>query len=370
VNDSKKRAHVSKRTFEGTVAAPVRVWRELRQSPTSQRKLYYGRSNTSSFSLGARVVSIALLLIIVISVFWLDRDGLRDNIDGVISFSDVIYFAMITITTVGYGDIVPVSDSARMIDAFFVTPIRLFVWGVFLGTTYQLVARRLIEDFRMRIRQASLSGHTVICGFGLSGHSAVTELIRRGTEPQRIVVVDAAEEPLLEAAEMGVVGLRGDATREAVLRDANIGKAATAFVCLGRDDTTALTTLTIRGMAPEVRIVATVKDTENESLVQKGGAEATICPSAVSGVLMANSVSTSHVATYVYDMLTIDGRVMLAERSALPADIGRKATEIDNGLVLRIHRGDRVIGFWEKEAVIAAGDQLIVLAPRPGLLRD
>ena len=50
---------------------------------------------------------------------------------------------MITITTVGYGDIVPVSDQARLIDAFFVTPVRIFVWFIFLGTAYQFIIQRL-----------------------------------------------------------------------------------------------------------------------------------------------------------------------------------------------------------------------------------
>ena len=350
--------------IERAISAPTRAWQVLRQRQPNERRLYYGSRTASAFSLGARLLSVMALLGSVFTVFWFDREGLRDNIDGSISFIDILYFTAMTVTTVGYGDVVPVSDSARLIDTFFVTPIRFFVWAIFLGTAYQWVARRLIEDFRMRIRQSSLSGHTVICGFGLSGHSAAVELIRRGADKEKIVVVDLAEEPLLEAAEMGLVGLRGDATRDAVMGDANITKAAAAFVCVGRDDTATLTTLTIHSLAPKVRIVAMVKESENENLIQKGGAMATICPSAVSGVLMANSIASSNVASYVYDMLTIDGRVTLSERTASSADIGRRATDIEDGLALRIHRGDRVIGFWEKDAVIAAGDQLIVLTPR------
>ena len=77
---------------------------------------------------------VLLLVASVFLVFLLDRDGLRDQIDGNVSVTDVIYFTMVTITTVGYGDIVPVSDQARLIDAFFVTPVRIFVWLTFLGT--------------------------------------------------------------------------------------------------------------------------------------------------------------------------------------------------------------------------------------------
>jgi len=71
---------------------------------------------------------VLLLVASVFLVFLFDRDGLRDQIDGHVSVTDVLYFTMVTITTVGYGDIVPVSDQARLIDAFFVTPARK-KWG-------------------------------------------------------------------------------------------------------------------------------------------------------------------------------------------------------------------------------------------------
>ena len=82
--------------------------------------------------------------------FWFDRDGLKDQIDGHISFSDILYFGMITVTTVGYGDIVPVSDRARLIDAVIVTPARLFIWLLFVGTAYELLLQKWIEDLRMK----------------------------------------------------------------------------------------------------------------------------------------------------------------------------------------------------------------------------
>ena len=77
-------------------------------------------------SLGWRVAAVLGLLGIAIGVHWIDREGLRDNYDGAISFLDVIYFTMISITTTGYGDIAPVTPQARMFDALIVTPIRVF----------------------------------------------------------------------------------------------------------------------------------------------------------------------------------------------------------------------------------------------------
>src|SRR5688500_2072296 len=76
-----------------------------------------------------RVALVLGLLVFAVIIHWLERDGLRDNLDGEISFRDVIYFTMISITTTGYGDVVPVADHTRMFDALVVTPIRLFYIG-------------------------------------------------------------------------------------------------------------------------------------------------------------------------------------------------------------------------------------------------
>ena len=90
-----------------------------------------------------RVGLAGALIAIALFGHWFDRDGLRDNIDGAISFLDVLYFTMITVTTVGYGDIVPVTTQARMFDTFVVTPVRLFVWIIFLGTAYDFLLKNV-----------------------------------------------------------------------------------------------------------------------------------------------------------------------------------------------------------------------------------
>ena len=89
----------------------------------------------------ARIAAALALVGIALAGHWFDRDGLRDNVDGVVSFLDVVYLTMITVTTVGYGDIVPVTDRARMFDTFVVTPVRVFVWLIFLGSAYSFLLR-------------------------------------------------------------------------------------------------------------------------------------------------------------------------------------------------------------------------------------
>ncbi|NJO12696.1 MAG: hypothetical protein HC872_03615 [Gammaproteobacteria bacterium] len=133
-----------------------------------------------------RACWIALLFSLVLAVMYLDRGGLRDQVDGDMSFLDVVYFTMVTVTTVGYGDIVPVSDRARVLDAVVVSPIRIFVWFIFLGTAYELLLQRVLEDWRMLRLQRKMKDHIVICGFGSSGEIAAAELATRGVAPDKV----------------------------------------------------------------------------------------------------------------------------------------------------------------------------------------
>ena len=138
------------------------------------------------------------LITTAFGLLWFDRDGLKDNIDGFVTFSDTLYFTMITITTVGYGDIVPVTERARLIDAFLLTPIRLFIWLLFLGTAIDLLLKRVWERWRMTRIQESLSGHVVIAGFGKNGSTAAAELLRAGVKPHLLVAIDCADEQGLD----------------------------------------------------------------------------------------------------------------------------------------------------------------------------
>ena len=82
-------------------------------------------------------------------IHWWDRGGLVDNLDGEVSFLDVVYFTMISITTTGFGDIAPISDRARLVEAVIVTPIRFAVFFIFVGTAYNFIIKRSWEKWRM-----------------------------------------------------------------------------------------------------------------------------------------------------------------------------------------------------------------------------
>jgi voltage-gated potassium channel len=272
-----------------------------------------------------------------------------------------VYFTMVSVTTVGYGDIVPITQKARLIDAIFVTPVRLSIWLIFLGTAHQLVLQRLIEGFRMRRLQARLQDHIILVGYGHSGRCAAAELVSRGCDKQRILIVDIDQARLQQAAEHGYVGILGDATREETLREAMLPSARALLVSTDRDDTNVLITLTARNLRPNIRIVARVEEAENEKIIRQSGASATVLPSRVGGILMADSIESSHLAHYVMDLITADGRVALIERAAAAEEVGRAPLEIAESLVVRVVRGEHTYNFWDADARIQAGDRLIVI---------
>lgn len=305
------------------------------------------------------------LIAIALAVHWFDRTGLRDNIDGHVSFTDVLYFTMITVTTVGFGDIIPVTDRARMFDTFLVTPIRLFVWLIFLGTAYDFVFKRTWEKWRMSRIQRNLNGHVVVTGFGTSGSEAVRELIARGTPAHEIVVIDGRNAALAVAEDMGVSVLEGDSTRNATLSAVHIERARAMIVSAGRDDTSILIVLTARRLAPHVPISVVIRSEDNEALARQAGATTVINPVSFSGLLLAGSTHGPHIAEYMADLAANDGRVALRERKAAAEDIGQPLSAITTGLGVRIYRNGAPHGFWDDAAHrIEAGDIIVEIVPR------
>ncbi|MGB3722614.1 MAG: potassium channel family protein [Pacificimonas sp.] len=293
---------------------------------------------------------VLTLMGIALAGHWFGRDALVDGVDGQISFIDVVYFTMVTITTVGYGDIAPVTENARLFDALVVTPIRLFIWLLFIGTAYNFVVRRSWEQWRMRSVQKELKDHFIIAGYGTTGTAAVHELMENGVKPKTILVIDPAEAALERALGIGCTTLQGDATRNATLQMANIGTAKSFVACGGRDDTTALLVMSARQLNEDIKISAIIKSEENEFLVKKAGAESVINPVALGGHLLARAATGSHVVDYVTDLIVASGRVQLVERPIAIGEAGQPLSSCQGGLAVRIVRGGKYYGFWEEEA--------------------
>jgi voltage-gated potassium channel len=321
--------------------------------------------------LGWRIAVIVGMLIFVLVVHWFERDGLRDSHDGKVSFIDVIYFTMVSITTTGYGDIIPITPRTRMFDALVVTPIRIFFVLIFLGTAYQFVLRRTWDKWVMAQIQKRLTGHVVIAGYGTSGSETVAELIARGTDPSCIVVIDPDEEAIAGAEAAGCAVLHGDASRDKTLEAVRIAAARVMIISAGRDDASILICLTARHLAPELRISVAVRAEDNELLARQAGATTVINPVSFAGLLLAGSAHGPNIADYIADLASTHGRVRLAEREARPEEYGKPLSGIATGLGVRIYRDGQPIGYWEPACEnLRAGDRIIEIVPSVGAEAD
>ena len=354
---------MARREAEGTVTRTKsqRLATKFQPLRRAVRLPWYG-------DLTLRLGAALLLILVVILIHWWDREGLVDNVDGHVSFLDVVYFTMISITTTGFGDIAPVSDKARLVEALIVTPVRFAVLFIFVGTAYNFIIKRSWEKWRMARIQDQLTDHVVVLGFGISGSQSVEELIERGTPAENIVVVDPSEERLKTAEKLGVTVLAGDATRDETLKAVRIETASSVLVSAGRDDTSILIVLTVRHLAPKVPISVVVRADDNELLARQAGANNVINPVRFTGLLLAGSAQGAHIADYLADLASVNGRVQLVERVVEDAECGCSITELSTGgRGLRIYRNGRAIGFWEEECQsLQPGDVIVEIVPANG----
>ena len=337
----------------------------------ARRELGYGilrLPESSPFQHISRRLGLAVTIVLAVTALtWFERDGLRDNAhpNRPLGFIDVFYFTVVSLTTVGYGDIAPVTPEARLTNAVLHTPIRVFLWAVFIGTAYELVLLRYRERLYMNQLRQRLQGHTIVCGFGVKGRAIVAELMAHGHSIEDIVVIDPGEAAVEEAASQNLVALRGDASTEAILKAAAVEKAGHVMLAPNRDDACVLICLTVRSLSREVCIVAAAREEENVKLLYRAGADVVVAPSVAGGRLMAAAVRQRAVTRFLEDLLAFGQGTDVKERTVAPAEAGKRAHELSDlagKLVLGVSRGDAKFGFEQiADFRLQPGDVVVYL---------
>lgn len=275
-------------------------------------------------------------------IVYFGRDGYLDNNrDDPISLLDAFYYATVSVSTTGYGDIVPVSDTARLLTTIFVTPLRLIFLITFVGTTVELLTERSRQSFRIQRWRSRVRDHTVVVGYGTKGHAAVDTLLSDGVEPTDIVVVDTDRGRLDAASARGLVTVPGNATRSSVLRMAGVPDAKAIIVATNRDDTAVLVTLTARELAPKITIVAAVRESENVHLLRQSGANSVVVSAETAGRLLGIATTTPLVVEVVEDLLTPDEGLAISERPVEESEVGGSPRHLSD-IVLGVVRADKL----------------------------
>src|SRR3954466_13251194 len=293
-----------------------------------------------------RVAFSLFVLLLTIFLVYVDRDGYRDldQGSGSVSLLDAAYYATVTLSTTGYGDITPVTDQARLINFVVITPLRIMFLIVLIGTTLEALTARSREEFRIRRWRSRVRQHVIVCGYGTKGRSAIRSLQANGTPLEQIVVVDPEPRAIEEANSVGLTGIVGDAGRTEVLRRASVERARAVIVAANRDDASVLITLTVRQLNPNVPITTSVREEENANLLRQSGADTVITTSATSGRLLGLSTDAPKVVAVVEDLVTGGQGLDLHQRTVTSSEVGLDSRSLRD-IVLSVTRGGRTLRF-------------------------
>jgi len=335
------------RQAEGSALPGVRL-------PSSERSPLIGLSRRLAVALGL-VVFVAMLA-------YLDRGSYKDAAGDDVSLIDAFYYATVSITTTGYGDVIPVTDRARVVTTLLITPARILFLIILVGTTLEVLAVRTRHVYRERIWRNRLTKHTVVCGYGTKGRAAIRTLMARDHDRDRIVVVDPDPAAVEAAARAGYAAVQGDATTTEVLRSAGVPSAAAVIVCPARDDTAVLMTLTARELNPGASIVASVREEENAHLLRQSGADSVIVSSSSAGRLLGHATHSPHVVDVLEDLLGFGEGLDIIEREVGDGASLRLADHMADAPVLAVVRDGSLLRFDEPRAQsLEVGDRLVCL---------
>ncbi|MFT4263956.1 MAG: potassium channel family protein [Nocardioides sp.] len=326
------------------------------------------------WELGRRLLAALSILLGTVLLVYVDRGGYRDvNGDG-ISLIDAVYYTTVTLSTTGYGDIAPVSEGARLVNAFVMTPARIGFLVLLIGTTLEVLATRGREQIRTARWRRKMSHHVVVVGYGTKGRSAVETLLKNGKDREHVVVVDPSASALQDAHSDGLAVVTGDATRREVLRRAGVADADQVIITTDRDDTNVLTALTVRQLNPDAWIVAAVREEENVALMKQSGADSVITSADAVGRLLGLSTLSPTLGSVMEDLLTYGEGLEVAERALLVSEVGKQPQQLPDQ-VIAVVRDERVFRYFDPVVTqLARGDRLVVVrpakelpwAPRPG----
>jgi voltage-gated potassium channel len=328
------------------------------------------------WELGRRVLMAVSILVGTVLLVYLDRDGYRDGNDptNTISWTDAIYYTTVTLSTTGYGDIAPVSDQARLVNAFVITPARIAFLVLLIGTTLEVLASQGREMFRVSRWRKKMDQHVVVVGYGTKGRSAIETLLNNGYARDAIVVVDPSPVAVADGNRDQLVVIDGDATRRGVLRQAGVEKATHVIITTDRDDSNVLVTLTVRQLNPDAWIVAAVREHENVPLMRQSGANSVITSSDAVGRLLGLSSMSPELGSVMEDLMTYGEGLEVAERDLLVAEVGKQPQSLPDQ-VIAVVRDEKVYRYFDPVvSLLARGDRLVVIrpakelpwAPRPG----
>jgi len=232
-----------------------------------------------------RRIAHGMLFLLVVSVL---------SVAGYTAFgwnlADAVYMVVITIFSVGYGEVQPVEGAQRWYTSaviVFGCSSLIYILGGFFQLITEGELNRLMGKRKMRKTIEELEGHIIVCGVGRLGRVLVSDLEDDGAT---VVIVDSSTERVQRAIEQGHQAIEGDATADSTLVSAGIKRARALATVLPNDALNVFITLTARNLNPKLRIISRAEDPATESKLRQAGADKVVLPSTISGERAAQMI--------------------------------------------------------------------------------
>lgn len=317
----------------------------------------------------AGLCSVAVIFVVGVTAFM--------TVEGWDLF-DSVYMMIITLSTVGYGEVHPLTKAGRVVASLVI----LFGVGTFFylaGAIVQLVIEGHLQNIfgRRWMRRAieKMQGHTIVCGYGRIGAIVAREIIAEGHD---VVVVERSPELIEELQQKNIPYVAGDATKDEMLLSAGLKNAKSLVSALTDEAANVYVTLTARQLNPGIYIVARSDAPDHSQRLNRAGANQVLFPHLYGGVRMAQSVLRPTVVGFLelamrgdiedlqMEQLTISPESPVAGKDLVEA----RLRQLYNIIVIGIKKPDGKLLFNpQSKAVLEAGDTLILVGGKQNLSR-
>jgi len=288
---------------------------------------------------------------------------------------DAFYMTLITITTVGYQEIRPLSHAGRVFNSFLIlfgVSAMFVAVGAMTQTIIELQLQDRYGERRKKRAIMRMKDHFIVCGFGRVGRNAAFELQRTGAP---FLVIDRDEQRVERATQAGMLAIRADATRDESLREAGVEHARGFIAALATDADNVFVILSVKTLNPNLTVVTRASEEDAEEKLRRAGADTIFSPFSMTGHRLAQALVHPHVVQLLDFAGQAVGLDVTMEQLRVAPDsqlasrrLGDLVPREARLIVLAIGKPDgKMIFNPPVEMEVSAGDVLVVMGEQPSL---
>lgn len=290
------------------------------------------------------------------------------------TWMDAFYMTIITVTTVGYGEVIDLSGSPA--GRLFTTVVVLsglgalwYMFSVFTALLLESDLDKVLRRRRMEKFIKRLHGHYIVCGYGRVGRNVAREL---ESTHRHFVALDEDLAMLESQKEKNpaLLFLHGDASDDDLLVRADIADAHGVFAVTGDDSKNLMIALTAKQLNPNVRVVARCNELRNTEKLRKAGADAIVSPDFTGGMRIVSAMVRPHVVSFLEEMLRTEHKLRIEEvavpKQFQPRSLGALGLRSSGYVLLAVRRQNDWIFNPDESCIIEAGNTLIAMASPHG----